>query len=526
MQTAHDVPQAQQPLRQRITNVTKQSVLNLGVRRLHRRLVVEGKVNVTELPKRANGTCGLLAAAFFERLLGGQLELKNCMNSDVSAAQLDIRNLTLEQLLTIHVGALDFTTASDHHHAHMNFIWMVNMHLFEKLARQCVQVQDPAMQGWLAKLPAKLLHSLGMKLVLLLGAGELLAKSEEGANLPCPFACWVLQLEEKEWADYKSLLFKANELQVELLKGERPDLTRFMDCGLICMAWERAAGAARPGMLDLEITTINPTDAALVAWQSPAAPALQHQRQHATDLADAIARRSAVAADEVASEEVKQTEASQNDEVPVEDINHEDACTESELELETIDSENFKPANIQEMPDIEKDMKHAISKTKSDFDSKAPNQLGPKQLALRLQHLGYPNGDDEAWQKGLLPETCLRVTGHKKVDGHRWYTLECQLAPCNGGEPTLEWSVRRRLAQLTELHHIVKQELGDEYKDQFVATPFAKRFRPRGTTERLSSWCLTLAGCMSTGLLRPEAVGQILHRLEAPTVSGQFPQVI
>lgn len=497
---------------------------------------MDGNVNVKELPKRANGTCRLLAAAFFERLLSGQLELKNCLNSDVSAAQLDIRHLTLEQLLTIYIGAQDFTTASEHHHAHMNFLWMVNMHLFERLARQCVKDQNSRLEGELTKLPAKLLQSLGMKLTLLLGAGEILTGIEEGADLPSPLAFWVLQLEDAEWGKYRYMVFSANELQVELLEGDGPDLTHFMDCGLMSMVLERTAGAVSPRMLDLEITTIDPADPGSIRQYSNAASTVQRERKFTEELMDVVARRSVVAVGEVTSDEVQPTEAQQENDMPPKDMANEDASTESELELEKMDSENVEetmncenvtPSDIHE---VDKDVNNADFQIKIDLENKAPNRLDPQLLALCLRHLGYPDGDNAAWQKGLLPEVCLRVTGHNKVNGHRWYTMECQLVPCNGGEPTLEWSVRRRMVQLTDLHHLVKQELGDEYKHQFVATPFAKRFRPRGTTERLSSWCMTLAGCMSTGVLRPKAVGLILYNLESPIMSNfmssSFPQCV
>jgi hypothetical protein len=57
-----------------------------------------------DFPRRPNGTPMLLRQSFFERLLSGDMELSSFPAGDVLAAQVDVRHLTLPQLLRIRCG--------------------------------------------------------------------------------------------------------------------------------------------------------------------------------------------------------------------------------------------------------------------------------------------------------------------------------------------------------------------------------------------------------------------------------------
>jgi hypothetical protein len=110
-----------------------------------------------------------MQASFFRRLLNGELELKGCMEGDVSAAQLDLRLLTTEQLLAIRARNLGLLSTSSSHATHCNFLEALDQQLAEKLARQLLRgrASPSSKQGPL--------RALGRRLALALGAADLLA---------------------------------------------------------------------------------------------------------------------------------------------------------------------------------------------------------------------------------------------------------------------------------------------------------------------------------------------------------------
>merc|ERR1711879_1106808 len=91
-------------------------------------------------PQRVVGAPTMVQSSkFLSRLISNQIELKSCMESDVSAAQSDIRYLTAEQLLAIRVPTMELATESHSHSARNSFLEMVDKHLFSKLARHCLR---------------------------------------------------------------------------------------------------------------------------------------------------------------------------------------------------------------------------------------------------------------------------------------------------------------------------------------------------------------------------------------------------
>eukprot|EP00928_Gymnodinium_smaydae_P063075 TRINITY_DN4676_c0_g1_i1.p1 TRINITY_DN4676_c0_g1~~TRINITY_DN4676_c0_g1_i1.p1 ORF type:complete len:161 (+),score=39.51 TRINITY_DN4676_c0_g1_i1:112-594(+) len=129
---------------------------------------------------------------------------------------------------------------------------------------------------------------------------------------------------------------------------------------------------------------------------------------------------------------------------------------------------------------------------------------------------------EAAWERGLLPEILFRVQAHREENGHTHYVVEGSLAPCGAVERELRWSTAKRLGHLrAQLHEPLKKALGKDYSSHFRETPFAHHCGLPGTTKRLDAWCQTLAVCMSTGMLSPPLIAQVLRELDAPPVPGQ-----
>lgn len=159
----------------------------------------------------------------------------------------------------------------------------------------------------------------------------------------------------------------------------------------------------------------------------------------------------------------------------------------------------------------------------------------PEVLLAHLRGYGYRLADATSWQPqpqsadggteqsvGAVLE--LAVTGHEELEGHTWYVLKCSLgAP---GARRLQWSVKRRLAQLREgLHDPVKFALGNAYGQQLGAVPFAHKGGLPGTTARLRGWLGALAAAINVGGCPPSLVWLALHFLEVPAppcISGDL----
>eukprot|EP00437_Effrenium_voratum_P052804 CAMPEP_0181527810 /NCGR_PEP_ID=MMETSP1110-20121109/70201_1 /TAXON_ID=174948 /ORGANISM="Symbiodinium sp., Strain CCMP421" /LENGTH=198 /DNA_ID=CAMNT_0023658709 /DNA_START=34 /DNA_END=627 /DNA_ORIENTATION=- len=124
-------------LRRKLNDIGEQRVLKAGLTRLCTMLTrgLSSQV-LSELPQRSGGGQLFMTPSFYQRLLRGQTELKVLLEGDVAAAQSDLRHLRLEQLLTIRVSTLDWATESHSHSAHTNFLMSLDMHLFERLARE------------------------------------------------------------------------------------------------------------------------------------------------------------------------------------------------------------------------------------------------------------------------------------------------------------------------------------------------------------------------------------------------------
>eukprot|EP00930_Biecheleria_cincta_P052788 TRINITY_DN3806_c1_g1_i1.p1 TRINITY_DN3806_c1_g1~~TRINITY_DN3806_c1_g1_i1.p1 ORF type:complete len:858 (-),score=224.49 TRINITY_DN3806_c1_g1_i1:230-2803(-) len=206
---------SRRPRRWTLANIAEHRVVGAAVRRLHEVLVVQRPdVDLLVLPKRPDGSSLVMQASFYRRLLGGRLEVKGCLESDISAAHMDLKHLTLEQLVSIRAESLDFLTSSESHSTHTNFLDSVDGYLAERLVQH-------GLQGT-AQAPAAALRALGRRLVLALGAGQLLQQGwgsssagGAGSRTGCSSGIghlpnhWAVELDAAVWGGHKAALFFA-----------------------------------------------------------------------------------------------------------------------------------------------------------------------------------------------------------------------------------------------------------------------------------------------------------------------------
>ncbi|CAE8633472.1 unnamed protein product [Polarella glacialis] len=300
--------------RWKIAEIAEHRVLGAGVRRLHQELVADAlqrqELDLLDFPKRADGSSFVMQASFFRRLLGGLLEVKCCLESDISAAHYDLRHLRLEQLVALRFQCLDFVTASDSHSTHSNFLDSVDAFLAEKLVKRTLtsDVVPPV--------KPELVRALGRRLVLALGAGELLQEgwgSSVGtsgvSSSPSNFAppCWAIDLEAGAWQGHQVALFRADTMQV-LLPGDRngpqrsawvPAVGSHFAVAVIC---DSSSGFGRTRRFQWEVAVLDPrTDDVLQAATSTAVDPGAQQQQLVKALAARLQKRQGLEKSDIAS---------------------------------------------------------------------------------------------------------------------------------------------------------------------------------------------------------------------------------
>mmetsp|Transcript_119053 Transcript_119053/g.297053 ORF Transcript_119053/g.297053 Transcript_119053/m.297053 type:complete len:500 (+) Transcript_119053:77-1576(+) len=277
--------------RLKISDVTEQRILKVGVRSLAEKLVHQEDLH-RQLPRKPDGGTRLLRHSFFERLLSGELEFRASVANDVSAAQSDLRLLQLEHLLSLRSRTLDFATQSATHNAHNAFLNSMDKLLFERLARRLLADEEVPLPD-----PGPL-FSLGFRAAVVLGARlELLGAPLSSPSSPSSVAsrrasglstdggsgpaiasaladqeekgvpqCWVLPLQgDHQWpdgVDRTALLF-TDTLRIRILEAAGAELNQATVAAVgpetkVAVIWDRSFGIGKDRMLHWEVSLMDP----------------------------------------------------------------------------------------------------------------------------------------------------------------------------------------------------------------------------------------------------------------------------
>jgi len=211
----------------RLENMPEQRVLETGLTALQTKLPPDS-------PPSPSGKRGsmVLRASFFERLLGGAVELKACPPSDVAAAQGDLKKLTLNQLLSLRIITQGFpTTSVGAFTVHSNFLGALSAELLQKLGARALG--DSAESA-----TRRRLETVGSRLIQCLGASELLDAGESR-----PPVRWLTALEE-EWPGSGFVLTDLSALQAQTLQGASADFEHFPNGTSIAVVMDLGFGSA------------------------------------------------------------------------------------------------------------------------------------------------------------------------------------------------------------------------------------------------------------------------------------------
>jgi len=245
----------QRPLRT-LSAVTEQRVLKTGIVCLCRALVDRQDVRVIDLPKCASGAPKVLqGAAFLQRLLNDEVELKSCMESDVCAAQADVKYLKVEQLLSIREHTLDLMTESQSHSARNSFLETIDKYLFSALASRCMQGGTPQAASM------EPLHQLGLRIALTVGVVDMLKegwglRSTAVAQGECPQlpSHWAIRLKPQEWpGQFACALLHVDELRVHAFASGTLDVAAVVGGNPVAAVRDRTSGVGKDRMLHWEV---------------------------------------------------------------------------------------------------------------------------------------------------------------------------------------------------------------------------------------------------------------------------------
>ncbi|CAK9103108.1 unnamed protein product [Durusdinium trenchii] len=250
----------------KLANLAERRVLSAAVRSLHQDLLQSRSVNLLELPRRPDGSSRVMQVSFLTRLLSGT-EIKNCMESDISAAYLDLRHLTLEQLLSIKMANLDFVTASASHSAHNNFLEAVEAYLSEQLLQRALACCD--------HVGRQLRAALGRRLLMIMGACALLREGWGSFQGTFP-AYWAVELDSKVWQGASVAIFQPKQLKVQLFS--QPDEAALGASGsMVAVVKDTSSGIAPSRRLQWEVTAVDPSTCDVTAAVTQNAALLQKE---------------------------------------------------------------------------------------------------------------------------------------------------------------------------------------------------------------------------------------------------------
>lgn len=258
--------QSAMPLRWKLANIAEHRVHASGILKFHTEFVTKltyhfGVARMMEMPKRADGSSLVMKVNFFQRLLTDRLEVKGCMECDISAAHMDLRHLTLEQLLSIRAKNLDFETASESHGAHNLFLEAIDTHIAEKLGRRMLRgkVSQPVEPEALRTLGRRVVLSLGAAEMLASGWGVLGAGSESLPDRsPAVPAWWVIELDPAAWSGQHAAVFNATQFGLDLVPcGPLQDNSLMSFPGLMAVVCDSSSGIGKSRRFQWEITLLD-----------------------------------------------------------------------------------------------------------------------------------------------------------------------------------------------------------------------------------------------------------------------------
>eukprot|EP00927_Polykrikos_kofoidii_P080070 TRINITY_DN76936_c0_g1_i1.p1 TRINITY_DN76936_c0_g1~~TRINITY_DN76936_c0_g1_i1.p1 ORF type:complete len:747 (-),score=129.87 TRINITY_DN76936_c0_g1_i1:189-2306(-) len=159
---------------QRIRGVYEHMVLKVGLRLLDERWATETQATISNFPRTAAGSSALLRESLMRDLLIGKIRLQSVTINDVSAAQNDVKKLSLHQLLRLRVLHLDYTpsgcgsdTVATIGAAHEGFMSAVDSLLFRALGQKATA--GLAASGANAVAPADM-HRVGREAMFFMAA--------------------------------------------------------------------------------------------------------------------------------------------------------------------------------------------------------------------------------------------------------------------------------------------------------------------------------------------------------------------
>lgn len=296
---ARDASKAKAPLPKRtLANITEQRVLKAGVARFHKDFVVVEAGDIMTLPKRGDGSSMLMQTSFFERLLSERLELKSSLESDVAAAQPDLRHLSMEQLLSIRAETLDFLTESEKHSAHNNFLNTLDHHLFEKLTFHCLQRYDGNLTSHVT---AEGLYKVGFRLGLMLGAVEMFRNGwdvPQGQTLeefPSVPSCWVMRLDDQQSEGSSFAIFNTEKLWLKVMSSVLDFGEVVPSDERLAVVLDRSSGSGQTRTLHLEVSCLDThgpaAEVAAEIERRSRVPGLRTNRNLLNDLNSAMQNR-------------------------------------------------------------------------------------------------------------------------------------------------------------------------------------------------------------------------------------------
>jgi len=246
-------------------NISEQRVLKNGVMTLHGKVSLASMTSLLELPRRSDGSSRLLRQSFFERLLNDETQVQRSLPSDITAAQSDIKHLTLEQMLVLRSRTLDFATESRSHDAHNNFLETLDRQLFEQIAKQFVQnapLNSPS-QG--------VLFRLGKQMTEIVGCTTMLREYEESdctkeesaeptttSKTPKIPSLWAIPLNPGDWAGSTIALFNVDDLVAKVVSGTQQDIVEVASTNSVAVVCDRTSGSGTARRIHWEISSVTP----------------------------------------------------------------------------------------------------------------------------------------------------------------------------------------------------------------------------------------------------------------------------